>query len=68
VIRGAFLKNAIDFRECHQTTHLREWTALSGAVYVHEVTIATFEFQKLVESGTSFEERFSDRQASANFG
>ncbi len=26
---------------------------LSGAVYAHEVTIATFEFQKLVESGTS---------------
>ena len=34
-------------------THLPEWAALSGAVYAHEVTIATFEFQKLVESGTS---------------
>jgi hypothetical protein len=31
---------------------------LSGAVYAREVRIATFEFQKLVESGTSrFEER-----------
>jgi hypothetical protein len=32
---------------------LPEWAALSGAVYAHEVTIATFEFQKLVGSGTS---------------
>jgi hypothetical protein len=34
-------------------THLPEWTALSGAVYAHELRIATFEFQKLVKSGTS---------------
>ena len=32
---------------------LPEWTALSRAVYAHEVRIATFGFQKLVESGTS---------------
>ena len=35
------------------TTHLPEWMALSGAVFAHEAAIATFEFQKLVESGTS---------------
>ena len=32
---------------------LPEWTALSGAVYAQGVRVATFEFQKLVESGTS---------------
>ena len=40
-------------RDCHQSTPLPERTAFSGAVYAHEVRIATFEFQKLVESGTS---------------
>jgi hypothetical protein len=37
----------------HQTAHLPEWTALSGAIYAHEVANATFEFQKIVESGAS---------------
>jgi hypothetical protein len=39
-------------REHWQTIHLPDWRALSGAVYFHEVTIATFEFQKLVKFGT----------------
>jgi hypothetical protein len=41
------------FRERRKSTHLPEWRALSGPVYAHEAKIATFEFQKLVESGTS---------------
>ena|ERR1700722_4089801 len=32
---------------------LPEWSVLSSAVYTHEARIATFESQKLVESGTS---------------
>jgi hypothetical protein len=53
VARSSAFINPTLFRERHQTPHLPEWTGLSGAVYAHEVRIATFEFQKLVESGTS---------------
>src|ERR1700722_9210449 len=41
------------FRDRQQRTHFWEWTALNGAVHAREAATATFEFQKLVESGTS---------------
>ena len=41
------------FETCRKSTHVPEWAALSGAVYAREIRIATFELQKLIESGTS---------------
>ena len=51
-LRTTILRNSYDCCGDQKTTSLPEWPALSGAVRAHEVTIATFEFQKLVESGT----------------
>jgi hypothetical protein len=58
--------NSYVFRERRQTPHLPEWTALSGAVYAHEVRIATFNFEKLVESGTSRLRNVFRRQGNAS--